>query len=139
MIKFAKICICTYSKIHDIRKYERERISLINMAFTFLFDLEFSHSLSRQRVFRDRLNPIDVYGDIEFIARYRITKCIFVQLQEQVVTFIHRSTTRSHSISASTQLAVALQFLATGSFQIVVATSHGIAQPSVSRCIGTVT
>ena len=109
------------------------------MAFAFLFDLEFSHSLSRQRVFRDRLNPIDVYSDIEFIARYRITKCIFVQLQEKVVTFIHRSTTRSHSISPSTQLAVALQFLATCSFQTVVATSHGISQPSVPRCIGTVT
>ena len=90
-------------------------------------------------MFRDRLNPIDVYSDIEFIARYGITKCIFVQLQEKVVTFIHRSTTRSHSIPASTQLAVALQFLATGSFQTVVATSHGISQPSVSRCIGTVT
>ena len=114
-------------------------IFYLSMAFAFLLELEFSHSLSRQRVFRDRLNPIDVYSDTEFIARYRITKCIFVQLQEKVVTFLHRSTTRSHSIPATTQLAVALQFLATGSFQTVVATSHGISQPSVSRCICTVT
>ena len=80
------------------------------MAFAFFLGLEFSHSLSRQRVFRDRLNPIDIYSDTEFLSRYRITKCIFVQLQEKVVTFLHRSTTRSHSIPATTQLAIALQF-----------------------------
>ena len=84
------------------------------MALAFLLELEFSHSLSRQRVFRDRLNPIDIYSDTEFIARYKITKCILVHLQEKVVTFLHRSTTRSHPIPATTQLAVALQFLATG-------------------------
>ena len=44
-----------------------------------------------------------------------------------------------HSIPTTTQLAVALQFLATGSFQTVVASSHGISQSSVSRCIRTVT
>ena len=103
------------------------------MALTFLLDLDLSRSLSRQRVFRDRLNPIDVYNDTEFIARYRVTKYMFVQLQKNVVTI------RSHSIPASTQLAVTLQFLATSSFQTAVATSHGISQPSVSRCICTVT
>ena len=64
------------------------------MAFAFPLEFEFSHSLSRQRVFRDRLNPIEVYSDTEFIVRYRITKCTFVQLQEKVETFLHRSTTR---------------------------------------------
>ena len=40
--------------------------------FAFPLELEFSDSLSRQRVFRDRLNPINIYTD--FIARYRITR-----------------------------------------------------------------
>ena len=44
----------------------------------FLIDLESSRSLAQQRVFRDRLNPIDVYNDVEFISRYRVTKFIFV-------------------------------------------------------------
>ena len=51
------------------------------MVFALLLDLEVSHSLSRQRVFRDRLNPMDIYNEIEFIARYRVTKCVFVQLK----------------------------------------------------------
>ena len=37
-----------------------------------------------------------------------------------------------------TQLAVSLHFFATGSFQTVIATSHGISQTSVSRCIAAV-
>ena len=48
---------------------------------------------------------------------------------------VHRSTTRSYSIPATTQLAVALQFLATGTFQTVVASALGVSQTSVSRCV----
>ena len=80
-----------------------------------------------------------MYDEIEFISRYRVTRDVFIQLEEKVLTFLHRSTFRSYAIPAATQLAVSLQFLATGSFQTVVASSHGISQPSVSRCIRTVT
>ena len=41
------------------------------MALAFLLDLDLPRSLSRQRVFRDRLNAIDVYNSYdpdEFIA-----------------------------------------------------------------------
>ena len=96
-------------------------------------------SLMNQRVFRDRRNPLDSYNDIEFISRYRITRVIFLQLHDKIADSLHRSTVRSHSIPTTTQLAVTLQFLATGTFQTVIATSHGISQPSVSRCIAAVT
>ena len=89
--------------------YNKQLSILSFMTLAFLFDLNLSQSLSRQRVFRDKLNPIDVYNDIEFVARYRVTKYMLVQLQEKVVTFLHRSTIRSHSIPAPTQLAVTLQ------------------------------
>ena len=54
------------------------------MPLAFLLDLDLSRSLSRQREFRDRLNPIDVYNDTEFFARYLVTKYMFVQLQEKL-------------------------------------------------------
>ena len=38
------------------------------------------YSLRRQRVFRDRLNPMEAYSEIDFIARYRITKYMFVDI-----------------------------------------------------------
>ena len=104
----------------------------------FLLEADSSQSLARQRVFRDRLNPLDAYNNAEFISRYRITKNIFVQLEEKVSTFLRRSAIQSSVIPPTTQLAAALMFLETGSFQTVVASSHGISQPSVSRCICTV-
>ena len=97
------------------------------------------NSLRRQRVFRDRLNPMEAYSDFDFIARYRITKYMFVDLLNKISIKLHRSTARSHSNAPTTQLAVALQFLATGTFQTVIASAHGISQTSVSRCVTAVT
>ena len=42
------------------------------------------NSLRRQRVFRDQLNPMEAYSDFDFIARYRITKYMFVNLSRCV-------------------------------------------------------
>ena len=58
-----------------------------------------------------------------------------LRLIGRLETYLSRTTRRSHSISATTQLAATLQFLATGSFQTVVASCHGISQPLLSRCI----
>ncbi|KAI6648304.1 Nuclease HARBI1 [Oopsacas minuta] len=103
-----------------------------------LLELEIG-SLRRQRIFRDRLNSLEAYTDVEFISRYRIRRERFLELNDKIETFISRSTRRSHSLSVTTQLAVTLQFLATGSFQTVVASVHGISQLSVSNCVRGVT
>ena len=104
----------------------------------FLLEVNTANSLGRQRVFRDRINPLDAYNDTEFISRYRITRGIFIQLHEKIVGSLLRYTIRSHPIPTLTQLAVSLQFLATGSSQTVTATSHGIYRSSVSRCIAVI-
>ena len=100
-----------------------------------ILDLEIASGLRRQRVFRDRLNPLDEYSDGEFIARYRITRYVFMELLNEIPSKLFRATTRSHYKPSITQLAVALQFLATGTFQTVVASAHGISHTSVSRCV----
>ena len=97
-----------------------------------------AHSPEQQRVLRDTLNSLDSYSDSEFISRYRITRCIFIELQGRIECFLNRTTHRSHDIPITTQLAVALHFPATGSFQTVIAAAHGISQPSVSECISVV-
>ena len=66
-----------------------------------ILDLEIASSLRRQRVFRDRLNPLDEYSDVEFIARYRISRFIFMELLNEIPSKLFRSTTRSHSIVLS--------------------------------------
>ena len=63
---------------------------------------------------------------------------MFIEILNQISSKVHQSITRSYSIPATTQLAVALQFLATGIFQTIVASAHGVSQTSVSRCVTTV-
>ena len=46
-----------------------------------------------------------------------------------------RTIKSSHSIPSITQLDVPLQFLATGTFQTVVASAHGILQTSLLQCV----
>ena len=96
-------------------------------------------SMRRQRIFRDRLNLLDAYSDVEFISRYRITRAIFTELIDILETSTNRPTSRPHSIAMTTQLAVTLKFLATGTFQTVVGSCHDISQCTVSRCISTIT
>ena len=55
----------------------------------FLLEVDAANSLDRQRVFRDRLNPLEAYNNTEFISRSRITKGIFIQLHEKVVNSLH--------------------------------------------------
>ena len=105
----------------------------------FFLQTAIEGSMQRQRIFRDRLNPLDTYSDTDFIVRYRISRVMFIDLLDRLETFTVRPTSRSHSISMTTQLAVTLQFLATGTFQTVVGSCHGISQCAVSRCIATVT
>ena len=64
---------------------------------------------------------------------------MFVDLSNKISIRLHRSTARSYSIAPTTQLAVALQFLATTTSQTVIASAHGISTTSVSRCVTAVT
>ena len=76
----------------------------------FLLQTAIENNIQLQRVIRDRLNPLDAYSDAEFIARYRITRPMFMELLDRLETFLVRPTFRSHAIPTTTQLAVTLQF-----------------------------
>ena len=90
----------------------------------FLFESESNQSLRRLRVFRDHLNPLDAYSDLDYIYPYRVDRGILIELIERLDTCMSRATWRSYAISTTTQLAASLQFLATDSFHTVVASCH---------------
>ena len=94
------------------------------------------NSLRRKRVLGiDLTQWRHIYSDFDFIARYRITKYMFVDLLNKISTKLNGSTARSHSIAPTTQLAVATLFLATGTFHTIIASAHRISPTSVSRCV----
>ena len=76
-----------------------------------LLEIEFDRSIHRQRVFRDRLNPLDAYSDVEFIARYRVDRIMFTELVDRLDSCMFRSTSRSFSITIRDLQFMTLQFV----------------------------
>lgn len=90
------------------------------MAFQIMFQpSNNSVSIRKDRVFRDRSHPLDIYDDAELIRRYRMPRHCIIQLIDTLSTDLEPPTMRSRSIPASLQIFAALRYYATGSFQQV--------------------
>ncbi|CAC5362618.1 HARBI1 [Mytilus coruscus] len=89
----------------------------------------------RERVFRDRTNPLELYNDEDMIKRYRFPRATVLELIDRVSPMIETPTRRSMSISTSTQVLTTLRFLAKGDYQSEVGDIHGISTSSASRII----
>ena len=55
-------------------------------------------SLRRQRVFRDRSNPLDCCSDLELIRRYRFPRQTISEFAQMVEIRLERPTQRSHPL-----------------------------------------
>ena len=97
------------------------------------------NNIRRNRIFRDRLNPLDAYNDIEIIRRYRLSRQLILDLYDQIGLELEPLTHRNHSIPGMLQIFCTLRFYACGSFQVVVGDGIGIHKSSVSRIIARVT
>ena len=104
------------------------------MAFQLLFQRR--NILNRKdRVFRDRTHPLELYDDMDLIKRYRMPRHCLLNLIDVLSEDLKPPTMRSHSIPATLQVLAALRYYATGSFQQVVADLAGLSQPSISRIV----
>ncbi|KAG0717769.1 putative nuclease HARBI1 [Chionoecetes opilio] len=93
----------------------------------------------QRRTFCQRLDPMTYYSDVEFLARFRLSKESFDTLLTEIRHLLPSSRDRRGlRISPSLQLLVALRNLATGNFQLTLADTADLSQPSVSRCLKTV-
>ena len=105
-----------------------------------LLEREERRALRRQRVFRDRLHPLDTYDDTDLIQRYRVTRPVLLEVIDLVDDDIAPYTRRSRAVPTSLQVCVALRFLATGTYQLGNGDmAFGLSQPTVSRIITRVT
>ena len=96
-------------------------------------DEEVRRNLRRQRVFRDRSNPLDFNDDIIIIHRYRLDIQSIICIIDSVEESLERPTKRSGSLPASLQVFAALRFLASGTQQRVIGDTLGISKSSVCR------
>ena len=92
-------------------------------------------ALRRQRVFRDRLQPLDIYDDVELIKRYRMPRHVLLKVIDFIRDQVEHPTKRSHATPATLQIITALRFFAECSFQLTSGDLSGISQPSTSRIV----
>ncbi|XP_063887842.1 putative nuclease HARBI1 isoform X2 [Scylla paramamosain] len=102
-----------------------------------LWALEYDR-LRTERVFRDRLDPLDV-SDAHLLRDYRLPRHEILQLCEELGLKLSRPTNRTSSIPVHTQVMLALRFFASGSFQSVLGDTAGLSQASTSRVLNDVT
>ncbi len=95
--------------------------------------------LRRERVFRDRENPLEVYDDEELRRRYRFRRETIVFLVQMIGNMLIHPTRRNHALPPLLQITIALRFLACGSFLLVVGdTLPRVSKATVCRCVRSV-
>ena len=95
---------------------------------------ENSSSMARQRVSRDLTDPLDCYDDLELVQRFRFSRSAISRITE-LITHRLNVTDRSHAAPPHLQVCVALQFFASGTFQIICGDGVNVSQSSASRFI----
>ncbi|CAN7995719.1 unnamed protein product [Ixodes hexagonus] len=95
--------------------------------------------MGRQRVFRDRLNPLEEFDEDELQERFRFGHAGIVFLADTLRPDLERPTRRSRALSAEQQVIVALQFYATGNFLITAGDYIRVDVSTASRTVRRVT
>ncbi|KAJ8043251.1 Protein ALP1-like [Holothuria leucospilota] len=98
-----------------------------------------ARALQRERVFRDRMNPLDSYSDKRMHKYYRFTRNGVMRVIDILEPLLQNQTERSHAIHPHVQVFVALRFFATWDFYSSTSVQHGISESSVCRIVQRVT
>jgi nuclease HARBI1 len=93
------------------------------------------HVCRNERVFRDRVDVLSLYSDDAFYKRYRFSKPVFTMLCNSLREELQHATHRNEALSVENQLACALRYYATGSFQQVVGDTLHVSVSTVNRVI----
>ena len=109
----------TGSKMNSGPRHTARSHVVFDVASSFL-NLS-NQNLRRPRIFRDREDMLDTLNDADFFQRYRMARSMFYEILAQVWDDIQHNTQRNHAFTAAQQLLIELRFLASGSFQQVIA------------------
>lgn len=96
-------------------------------------------NLRRERLFRDRLNPLEVYDDNEIRSLFRFQRCHITSIVEDVRPHLEVGSGRGRSLAPLRQVCIALRFYATGCMQLSLGAWRNVYQSTVSRTVWTVT
>ncbi|KYN21156.1 hypothetical protein ALC57_06477, partial [Trachymyrmex cornetzi] len=80
----------------------------------------------KPRIFRPRMNYLELFDDANFSRKFVISKRSFNMLLEKIYVKIQHNTDRNNIIPPIIQLMVTLRFYAIGSFLMIVGDFCGI-------------
>ena len=86
------------------------------MALQLLLGERVAAARRRERIFRDRSNPLDLY-DLDMYDRYCFTRRGVMNILDELAPQLEHSTRRSHVIDGCVQAFIALCFFAMGCVQ----------------------
>lgn len=89
----------------------------------------------QRRRFQDRNNPFDIYNDVEFKKRFRLSKELVMNLLHEIGHNLEPLTKRSMSIYRLNQLLLCLKFYTCGSFQIAIGDNFHVHKSTACRII----
>ncbi|KAG5882711.1 hypothetical protein JTB14_020555 [Gonioctena quinquepunctata] len=95
-------------------------------------------NIPNESIYRERVNNLEKFDDLDFFDRFRITKPTFHLLLETIEHLIETPTNRGGSIKPMNQVLLTLRFYALGCMQKAVADFTGVSTPSACRIISKV-
>lgn len=101
--------------------------------------IRYRRAFRRERIFRDRTNPLEIYDDEKVLKRFRLPRVVIYELTNEVMEELQYTLPRKGCLSAVMQVCLALRYYASGSYQQIVGDLFGIDQATVSRTITRVT
>ena len=87
-------------------------------ALQLILGARLAEGIRRNRIFRDRNYPLEIYNDEEMYERYRFTRRGVMRLIDLLAADLDRPTRRSQAIDGRLQICIALRFYATGKLDI---------------------
>lgn len=95
--------------------------------------LQQRQNIRRERLLRDRLNPLEFYDNLEFRNLFRFNKDHVQDLTQALLPHIDYETGKNSALPPIHQVCIGLRFLATGCFQLTLGSWINVDQSTVSR------
>ena len=96
-------------------------------------------AIRRNRIFRDRKHPLEIYNDEQIYTKFRFYRHLILQLTDEVRNEIEFVLSRKGSLTPILQVLLTLRFYATGTLQNVIGDLLCVDQSTVSRIVNRVT
>lgn len=108
---------------------------MAGLAHRLFDDAVVARGLRRERVIRDRRNPLDMYDDVELHERFRFRRHSLLELIDELRNDLQYDTNRNAALSPELQVLIALRFFASGCFQNHVGDMIGVDKSTACRAI----